>query len=100
MSIHMNKLIIIMAIASVTISIMLIFLIKNPLPCDYINFAWGAVKIECDCLGIKADTSCKTPDGNPCPDAGGETGCIGIIKEKRCYDFNGRDKQNAQWDQV
>ena len=54
-------------------------------PCGYINYAWGSQKGECDCSGIKIDTSCKMPDGDACPDYGSSEGCIGIVKERRCY---------------
>ena len=54
-----------------------------PKPCDYSNFAWGQVKRECDCIGVKIDTSCKTPNGQACPDAGGGNVCVGIVTERR-----------------
>lgn len=72
-----------------------------PLPCGYTNFAWGAVRQECSCFGIEVDTSCKTPEGYPCPDAGGSTGCYGIITDIRCYDYDMmNENENFKWTQV
>jgi len=67
----------------VVIIITVLVAIFIPKPCDYDNFAWGRVHKECDCLGIKVDNSCKTPDGYACPDAGGGNVCIGIVTGRR-----------------
>lgn len=74
------------------------FRISRPLPCSYINFAWGAEKKDCECLGIMIDTSCRTPDGSSCPDAGSSTGCIGIVKEYKCYQWD--KENNSEWKQI
>ena len=62
-------------------------------PCGYSNFAWVNERGECDCFGIKIDTSCKD-----CMDAGSTYGCIGIIKEKNCYQTinNSENKVSCQ----
>lgn len=70
-------------ITLVVISLFLAGYIVFPKPCDYTNYAWGYINRECDCLGIKIDNSCKTPDGQPCPDAGGGNACIGIVTDRR-----------------
>jgi len=97
-----KKMIIMVSIVVCIIVIILIgFRSNNPLPCDYTNFAWGAVKKECDCLGVKIDTSCKTPNGEICPDAGSSTECIGIVKEYTCYNFTRwNEEHNAEWTQI
>jgi len=65
------------------IGIITVGYIAVPKSCDYDNFAWGRVHRECDCLGVKIDNSCKTPDGGYCPDAGGGNACIGIVTGRR-----------------
>lgn len=60
-----------------------------PKRCGYVNFAWGEpVRRECSCLGVEVDTSCRMPDGGPCPDAGGSSVCRGVVLERMCYDYD------------
>ena len=49
-------------------------------PCGYQNHAWGYERGTCECTGIEIDTTCRS-----CMDAGGTSGCIGIVKNKKCY---------------
>jgi hypothetical protein len=67
----------------IAVGVILVGYIAFPKLCDYENFAWGHVKKECDCLGIKIDNSCKTPNGQSCPDAGGGNVCVGIVTDRR-----------------
>jgi hypothetical protein len=62
-------------------------------PCRYANYAWDWEKGDCDCMGIKVDTS----SCYGCPDAGGSEGCIGIVKERRCYEWG---KDTGEWIEV
>lgn len=96
----MNKKIILIAIPIIVMVVILAILI-TPKPCGHENYAWGSTKSDCDCFGYKIDTSCTSSDGGPCPDAGSKTSCIGIIKEKKCYEFQGRSEQGGfDWKQI
>ena len=90
-----RKTIIVIVIIVLVLSLILLVSRAFLFPCEYENFAWGAVKGKCDCIGIKIDTSCKTPSGGPCPDAGESSGCIGIIMGRECYEM-----KNTEWTEV
>ena len=59
-------------------------------PCGYVNMAWGEVRGTCVCTGITIDTSCPN-----CFDTGSSNGCIGIVRERHCYQthFDGERRE-------
>jgi hypothetical protein len=75
------------AVLAVLAAAFLIYLFF-PKPCDYDNVAWIPVHRECECMGVKVDASCRGPDGEPCPDAGEGTACLGMVLRRTCYDFS------------
>jgi hypothetical protein len=91
---------ILITILATVVIIIIIAILLFPKPCSYINFAWGAVKRDCDCLGYQVDNFCRAPDGSPCPDAGEGTSCIGIVTKKKCYDYQGYNQGEYIWKQI
>lgn len=87
----MNKKIILITSAVIILLLLIILVFPIPVlhevlaksissPCGYSNYAWGEARGECECVGIKIDTSCRE-----CMDAGASHGCIGIVKNRVCY---------------
>lgn len=61
--------------------------------CDYENYAWGAYRNSCTCLGIKIASN--PPAGTR--DAGTGSGCVGLVISKEC--FEGEDS-SGPWKKV
>lgn len=61
--------------------VILIIVFFFPKDAGYMNLAWGAIKKECKCIGIKRTL---TPDFN-CVDCGISYQCIGIPYDCKCY---------------
>lgn len=51
-------------------------------PCDSYGHEWGNFRAECDCLGVNVETTFCAD----CTDVGVTTGCVGYVRERRCYD--------------
>ena len=53
-------------------------------PCGRYGGYWDIGKKNCDCAGLILDTSC----GSACFDDDATYGCLGIVSNVKCYDFN------------